>query len=439
MFYLNFQIKDLEEKQSIAKKKQRKLFPDIEKEVNTVKEAEVKDADDIKPKEVEEVSSVKAMPFELPPRDYDIKDSPIDVTGTKDIFKNKVPKEVVTDNEKLSTSRKSSSSSSSSSDDEKPIETDVVVADVVEEAPISRSDMNVEEVSPGWHEDFEKEKFEDVAPVATEDDLKEAAISRNNKVDEAAELENVVYPLEKPPITYNVVLESHPGIQLESDSLPLKLQRNVVEDTEEAEEKEEDRRKVGEVVPEVVGDVEIEPRSTYQNLIERGFKGEIESKTFDEDILKDLPESSVDSDSEIIASQGMKPEKGGQDEISKVESIDVKDTKVDSISTEPPSYYGNVGSTVAERQDEYPSDHVASLREDIPSSSTEKKGEIVLNSSEKDRSSFMEAFSNDPSFGSWFSGERTILEQDNGDKQAEEIASKVEFQLFNICSDHICN
>ena len=419
----------MKEKQSIPKTKKGKLFPDIEKEINAVKEGEVQSAADVRPKEVEEVSSAKTMPFELPPRDYDMKDSPIDVAGTKDIFKNKVPKDAITDNEKQTTSRRSSSSSSSSSDDEKPIEADIVVVDVVEEAPISRSDVNVEEVSPGWHEDFEKE-IEDVAPVATVDDLKEGAISGNIEIDETAELENAVNSTEKPPRTYNVVLESRPGIQFESDSVPLRLERNVVEDAEEAEEKEEDRKKVG----DVVGDVEVEPRSTYQNLIERGFKGEIESKTFDEDILKDLPESSVDSDSEIIASQGMRPDEGGQDEATQAESMDIKDTKVDSISLEPASCDGNVANIVADGEGESTSDHVTILREDIPSSLTEKKGEMALTSSEKDRSSFMEAFSNDPSFGSWFSGERTILEQDNGDKQAEEIASKVEFQVFNICS-----
>ena len=442
--------------------KQGKLFPDIEGEIRT--ETEVKDESvdgDIDLVKDVQVSSEKAMPFLLPPRDYDLQDSPGDIQYTNEGFKYLVQEEMPVEEQKPSISRKSSSSSSSSSEGETPKETEVV-----EEVSLVKSDVAVEERSPVMSEDFEKEELKDVTPVIKVADQDESVISGNMNIDESVRLENVVR-------SRGDVSEIHLEKQSQMNSSTVMLQPDVVEDVKTEDEKEKEREEANEEVPGFERQNERKTPSRYQIIIERGLKGEIEGQGFEEEILKDLPESSVDSDSEIIEAQKMKSDDNREDAAStQDESRTAEGTNVDSISptsaldeenvvnvvsvevkegplrdddaeglsrdddterpsrdysTEGPSRDDDTEGPSPDDNTEGPSqdDDTVPPHRDILADSPEKKDISALATSEKDRSSFMEAFSKDPSFGSWFSGETTILEKDRGDEEAEEIASKV--------------
>ena len=363
------------------------------------------------------------MPFVLPPRDYDAEDSPKDIAGKKESFQYAAQEGGTVEDQKSSISRKSSTSSSSGSDEEKPKE-----IEIVNEVSIVKSEVKIEEVSPGLNEDFEKGNFEDVAPVVNASDPNEVVISGSIKIDETAGLENAINPIEKPPRSYSDVSDIRIGKQVRSNTNPtVTLQPSVMEENvKDAEQVVKSEGKIDEKAPEAGRDVETKMTNKYQIMIERGFKGEIESKTFDEEILKDLPESSVDSDSELIEAQNTKLGERPQNISIQDGKTTLEDANVDDVKTAIDGE--NVVDAVNENSENHSlDDDGVTLRTDMSTNTPNKEEDTALTSSEKDRSSFMEAFSKDPSFGSWFSGETTIIEQDKGDEQAEEIASKVIF------------
>ena len=346
--------------------------------------------------------------------------------------------------QKSSSSRKSSSSSSSSSDEEKEKGPDnettgdsQTVEDkndgIVMEVSILKADVEIQESTPVLKEDEKLEHVTPVLAVTEEANLNKDAISGEIKGDENVDLENVVNPVQKPPRTYSDVSDVRVGRQLRSNSLT-ERPKVIEEAVEEKAEKEEEKNEF----IEVSGSIKVKASNKYQVVVEKGFKREIESKPLDESILKDLPESSVDSDSEIIENKEMKPDEGQKEieldaHVNAIENKIVESTpvEVDSVRGDSTNIESTTVVVVEGTKLKSSNEHNESTAQGVTENNSPKQ--ISPHSpktdegsaTEKDRSSFIESFSKDPSFGSWFSGEVTILENDNDDEHADEIASKV--------------
>lgn len=436
--------------QTTDEKKHKKLFPDIEREIQIVKEI-AEDSEDGAPIESgkpTEAQAERRLPFELPPRDYDGKDSPsVELTKFQVVKERDVKTE--SEAEKLSRPRKSSGSSSSSSEDENENASENVgeavdhpkMVEIINSAPIVETSFNVEETSPITEDNCQALK--EATPVVPSDAeniaANESAISGDIMNDQDDEEESSVNPVQKPPRTYSEVSRakadsiSHPLKNKVGGTSSIDGQRTEV--LENGNENEEQQTFV-----EVSESIKRTPSNKYSVVIEKELK--IESRPFDEDILKDLPESSVDSDNEVIEGTERNMEatnstalvsnvedtaqKEVEKEISReIENVTVEDKNVENASA---SFDANLADSTAQIEGTAKAEGSAtvesdSILDDQTLFTSPKKDDDVI--SELDRSSFMESFSKDPSFGSWFDGKMTILEHEKDDEHAEEIASKV--------------
>lgn len=417
----------MEEKQIIEHPKQKKLFPDIEKEIKILKDVRH-----------DRLDGAPFKAFELPPRDYDDDDSPLEGNET---HLTEVDVQIKSEEEIVSKSRKSSSSSSSSSNEESENEAgkEIVIESklieerdvaIAEEAPVIPDVMKIEESSPVLIQDAAIEES-DATPVVSID----AEVDKQEINTEKSILcDSPVNPVQKPPRTYSDVTHVRVEKQLRSSSLKSKgLEQSLTDSGENGMVKKEKQETFKEDKNEEVNEkVNNEKAVLYQVLIEKNY----ESKPFDENILGDLPESLVDSDSELIERGEMKPEANISQEIEIIVTEDtalqIQDSIDESIACDTATITAHdIPSDVIQSMnaDESKNETNASVVKECTineqSSVVKTEDDNIEKSTEKDRSSFIEAFSKDPSFGSWFSGNMTIIDQEKDDDQADEIASKV--------------
>ncbi|XP_065051925.1 uncharacterized protein LOC135681397 isoform X2 [Rhopilema esculentum] len=423
MSYEN-KIKDLEQTINSLKglqqeKPKRKLFPEIEQEVVVERTVEVQSeavaesaygVNDVAM--MDETSTEIRKPYVLPPRDYEV-DHTAEAEKHTAVVTASV--ESVTEGRSRKDSDSSSScSSSSEKDEQETIHTKEAEED--KEAEKIEIEETVLAVAKGGSEVPEVDKeaegidSEETVPIDDAEKQMDAPVpivvkdvSEPNNTDISGglddgvnEIKSIVNPVQKPPRTYSDVAQVGQDIHLRSYSLNGKLQETVVPEHE----------KVDEFI-DVSKNIKVKRSSNYNVIIQSSLVEEFEQKPFDEEILKDLPESSVDSDSEILG--GTNQGEGGAG----------SKPNMEGTASDQPTVVAAVDTEVVRSENIDNADTRAT--EGVPS----QINEDVQSVAEQDRSSFLEAFSKNPAFGSWFNGEFTIIEQEKKDEQADEIASKV--------------
>eukprot|EP00794_Sanderia_malayensis_P017697 gene17697-19465_t len=238
----------------------------------------------------------------------------------------------------------------------------------------------------------------------------------------------VVNPIQKPPRTY-----SDPSVKTSRTSLP--RQDKVIEEESKQEiivdkELDKDQSSILNAVDELEKEdsrpkqlVEIRRSNTFEVVIKRDIEEEITpsetKKTLpsEDSFFKDLPESSVDS-----------PEDSDNDTLDALKAKE-RNTNSDSSTDQVTSINLTNGISAPDTDTEITVSSPGKPEMGKPDSLDQPElSDAEDGGSEKtnpDRSSFLEALTQNPSFGSWLNGELTIIEQDRKDEQAEEIASKV--------------
>ena len=388
-----------------------------------------------------------AQSYELPPRDYDFETPPRDYIDGPVLDRARVIVEVDIDDKPSRKYSTSSSSSSESSEDkqvtdvEEPIteSTEFVAESANEVLETGTPEMEINEpearvVMPKIEQQIEGDKPEE----KVEQPVSEVAINVDNVSPVSVVIENNdgnkvfdhldegvdkvdgvvpdVNPIQKPPRTYSDAAEVRHDKSLrpysvnENKAVEVIVERDeviVVEPTMEEPTVEEQPDKVSDVI-------DVKRGEKFDLLITRDIIDEPEQQQpLDESLFKVLPESSVDSDSEVLAdAERESPQAQEESPQTQVIDKDIPQQNPDTTNTDAPS------------NDRIPRD-----------SPTEVEGD-AQGDAKADRSSFLEAFSKNPTFGSWFSGESTIVEQDKTEVQAEEIASQV---LFKLVASHFVN
>ena len=461
-------------------KPKQKLFPEIEQEVVVERTVEVQSeavaesaygADDVAV--MDQTSKERRKPYVLPPRDYEVDHT---AEATAEAEKNtavvtlSVESEVTEGQNRKDSDSSSSSSSSSEKDEQETIhikeaedfESEEAVKAEHESEPKSpeeekeavkiESEETVLAVAKGGsevpEEDKKAEEIESEETIVAVDGdrdgmasdavniekqmnapvpivVKDVYETNNTDIsggleDDVNEIKSIVNPVQKPPRTYSDVTQVGQDIHLRSYSLNGKLQETVVPEDVPEDEKVDEKvdKKVDEFV-DVSKNIKVKRSSNYNVIIQSSLVEEFEQKPFDEEILKDLPESSVDSDSEILG--GMNQGEGGTGSKPNIEGTDLGEKEGDTealvgVTPSQPTVVAAVDSDVV-RENTDKADTKAI--EGVPSENDKDVQGV------QDRSSFLEAFSKNPAFGSWFNGEFTIIEQERKDEQADEIASKV--------------
>lgn len=402
--------------------------------------------------QIKEVSPVESTPkpaqsYQLPPRDYDFETPPRDYIDGRALDGAKVIVDVDIEDKR---SRKSSSSSSSSSESEsmedeqvkveEPVleSADIVAESVDEVLEVGKPEIEVNEpemavVMPEIEQQIKMDKPDEkleqpvIEVIANVDEATPVSVVIEDNVDKDINDVDVgvdkvdgvlpdVNPVQKPPRTYSDAAEVRHDINLRPYSV---IENKPVEVIVERDEVAVEEPTVEEELDKVSYDIDVKRGENFDVMIKRDIIDEPEQQQpLDESLFKVLPESSVDSDSEVLADAEniMKEESPQLQKESPQLQEESPQTQV--IHKDIPQRNPDATNTDAPSTDGIPLD----------SSTTEEEGDAE-GDAKADRSSFLEAFSKNPTFGSWFSGDSTIVEQDKTEAQAEEIASQVLFKL----------
>ena len=402
--------------------------------------------------QIKEATPVQSTPktaqfYELPPRDYDFETPPRDYIDGPVIDKAKVIVEVDIDDKPLRKTSISSSSNSESNEEkqvtdvEEPItESTELVAESANEVletgtpEIEINEAEVPVVMPEIELQIEVDKPEE----KVEQPVIEVAINMDNASPVSVVIENNdgnkvfnhseegvdkvdgvvpdVNPIQKPPRTYSDAAEVRHDKSLRPYSVNENKAVEVIAERDEVtvEEPIVEESTVEEQPNKVSDVIEVKRGEKFDLLITRDIIDEPElQRPLDESLFKVLPESSVDSDSEVLADAERESPQAHEESF-----------QIQVIDKDIPQHNPDATDTDAPSNDRIPRD-----------SPTEGEGD-AQGDAKADRSSFLEAFSKNPTFGSWFSGESTIVEQDKTEAQAEEIASQV---LFKLVASHFMN